>query len=64
MLGRVAITAVPVKFSAWPDRTDVRASRLGEDNEKVLTEIAGLSADEIRDLYKQGILVRDRTLPD
>src|SRR5579885_2628549 len=63
MLGRVAITAMPVKFSAWPDRSDVRASRLGEDNERVLTELAGLSRDEVRALYDQGILVRDKTLP-
>ncbi|MGO9450683.1 MAG: CaiB/BaiF CoA transferase family protein [Candidatus Binataceae bacterium] len=62
LLGRVAITAVPVKFSAWPDRNDVRASRLGEDNERVLQEMLEMPADQIRKLYDDGILVRDRTL--
>ena len=36
MLGTVAIPAVPVKFSAWPDKTELRSARLGEDNERVL----------------------------
>ena len=51
-----------VKFS-WPDRNDVKASRLGEDNERVLKEMAGMSAEDIRKLYDEGILVRDSTLP-
>src|SRR5208282_4651710 len=55
LLGRVAITAVPVKFSAWPDRNDVRASRLGEDNERVLQEMLEMPADDIRKLYDDGI---------
>jgi CoA:oxalate CoA-transferase len=63
-LGRVAITSVPVKFSAWPDRDRVHASRLGEDNERVLKELAGVSSEEIRKLYEQGVLVRDKTLPN
>jgi CoA:oxalate CoA-transferase len=63
-LGRVAITSVPVKFSAWPDRDKVHASLLGEDNERVLKELAGVSSEEIRKLYEQGVLVRDKTLPN
>jgi len=62
LLGRVAITAMPVKFSAWPDRTDVRASRLGQDNEHVLEDILGMPAEEVNKLYEEGILVRDPTL--
>ncbi len=61
-LGRVAIPGVPVKFSSWPDRTELRSARLGEDNEAVLSELAGLSADDIADLYRSGVLVRDPTL--
>jgi CoA:oxalate CoA-transferase len=61
-IGKVAITAVPVKFSAWPDRSDVRASLLGEDNERVLKELAGVSSEEIKKLYAEGVLVRDKTL--
>ena len=62
-LGKVAIPAVPVKFSAWPDRTDLRSARLGEDNEQVLRDLTNLSDEQIRKLYADGVLVRDKTLP-
>src|SRR3984893_8086182 len=62
ILGKVAIPAVPVKFSAWPDRTEVRSARLGEDNERVLRELTNLSDEQIRKLYTDGVLVRDKTL--
>jgi CoA:oxalate CoA-transferase len=61
-LGRVAITAMPVKFSAWPDRSDVHASRLGEDNEKILEGLLAMPKDKIKKLYDDGVLVHDRTL--
>ena len=51
-----------MKFSAWPDRTDVRSARLGEDNERIIHELTGLSDAQIAELYKDGILVRDKTL--
>ena len=41
------IPGLPVKFSDWPDRTDLKASRLGEDNEAILSEMLGLSTGEI-----------------
>jgi CoA:oxalate CoA-transferase len=59
LLGRVAIPGVPVKFSAWPDRTEVRSARLGEDNERVLRELLKMPAEQIRKLYAEEILVRD-----
>jgi CoA:oxalate CoA-transferase len=62
MLGTVAIPAVPVKFSAWPDKTELRSARLGEDNERVLHELLKMPADQISKLYAEGILVRDPTL--
>ncbi len=65
LLGKVAIPAVPVKFSAWPDRIDVRAARLGEDNERVLREVLNMPDAQIKKLYAEGVLVRDATLkPD
>ena len=63
LLGKVAIPAVPVKFSAWPDRMELRSARLGEDNERVLADLAGLSREQIEKLYSEGVLVRDATLP-
>ena len=62
ILGRVAIPAVPVKFSAWPDRTDLRSARLGEDNERVLRDYLSLNDDQIQELYKSGVLVRDPSI--
>jgi CoA:oxalate CoA-transferase len=62
LLGRVAIPGIPIKFSAWPDRMQLRAARLGEDNEKVLRDYLNLDDSQIRDLYQNGVLVRDSTL--
>ena len=62
LLGKIAIPGVPVKFSAWPDRTDLRTARLGEDNERVLHELLKLPAEKIKQLYADGVLVRDATL--
>lgn len=62
LLGKVAIPAVPVKFSAWPDRTDLRSARLGEDNERILHEYLGLPDDQIKKLYSEGVLVRDPSI--
>jgi len=62
LLGKVAIPAVPVKFSAWPDRTELRSARLGEDNERVLHDYLNLSARQIEELYARGVLVRDQTI--
>jgi len=52
------IPGLPVKFSDWPDRTDLKASRLGEDNEAVLSEMLGLSESEISQLYADQVLLK------
>jgi len=62
LLGKVAMPGVPVKFSAWPDRVDVRTARLGEDNERILHEYLSMSDDQIRELYQDEVLVRDPTI--
>jgi CoA:oxalate CoA-transferase len=56
--GEFDIPGFPVKFSDWPDRTELKASRLGEDNEAVLHEILGLSAAAVGDLYAKGVLLK------
>jgi CoA:oxalate CoA-transferase len=53
---------VPVKFSAWPDRTELRSARLGEDNERVLRDYLDLSDTRTEELYSSGVLVRDPTI--
>jgi len=57
-LGEFDLPAMPVKFSAWPDRTDLKASLVGQDNEAVLSEMLGLSAAEIAELYAAQILIK------
>jgi CoA:oxalate CoA-transferase len=57
-LGELEIPGMPVKFSAWPDRTDVKASRLGADNDAVLRDVLGLSSERIANLYADGVLLR------
>jgi CoA:oxalate CoA-transferase len=57
-LGDFDLPAMPVKFSGWPDRTDLKASLVGQDNEAVLTEMLGLSAGEIADLYTAKVLIK------
>jgi CoA:oxalate CoA-transferase len=62
LLGKVAMPGVPVKFSAWPDRTELRSARLGEDNERILREFLNMPDDQIKKLYADGLLVRDPTI--
>ena len=57
-LGEMDIPGMPVKFSGWPDRIDVKASRLGADNDAVLRDVLGLSSERIAKLYADGVLLR------
>src|SRR5579864_6035094 len=62
--GEFDIPALPVKFSDWPDRTDLKASRLGEDNEAILREMMALSDAEIAELYAGQVLIKAPTVED
>ena len=53
---------MPVKFSAWPDRMELRSARLGEDNERVLRDYLDFTDKRIAELYANGVLVRDPTI--
>jgi len=59
--GEFDIPGFPVKFSDWPERTDLKASRLGEDNEAILREMIGSSEAEIKALYAEKILLKGST---
>ncbi len=63
-LGEFDIPGMPVKFSDWPDRTEVKASRVGEDNETVLREMLGLPDREIAALHAAGVLLRASAADD
>jgi CoA:oxalate CoA-transferase len=62
LLGELDIPGLPVKFSSWPDKLDVRAALLGEDNERVLHEVLEMPDERIAALYSEGVLVRDTVL--
>ena len=58
-IGEFDIPGFPVRFSGWSTNCDPHADLLGEHNDEVLSQIAGLSDAEIRDLYEGQVLVRD-----
>jgi len=57
ILGTVQVPGFPFKFSAQPERLDAAAPLLGEHNHDVLGRLAGLGADEIAALERDGVLV-------
>jgi CoA:oxalate CoA-transferase len=59
-LGEFDLPGMPVRFSDWEQRLghQIKASRLGEDNEAILREFLDMSDSEIRRLYEQGVLTR------
>jgi CoA:oxalate CoA-transferase len=57
-VGEFNLPAMPVKFSGWPDRTDLKASLVGQDNEAILREMLGLSAAQIEELYTAQVLIQ------
>jgi crotonobetainyl-CoA:carnitine CoA-transferase CaiB-like acyl-CoA transferase len=62
LLGDFFIPGFPVKFSGWSPERNLKADLLGESNEHVLSELAGLSREEIAKLYDHNVLVRDPAL--
>jgi crotonobetainyl-CoA:carnitine CoA-transferase CaiB-like acyl-CoA transferase len=58
-LGEFDLPGMPVKFSRWPDRTDLKASRVGADNAAILSEVLGMTAAEIEELYREQVLLTE-----
>jgi CoA:oxalate CoA-transferase len=61
-IGDFDIPGPAARFSAWNVETDLRTDLLGEHNEDVLRSFAGLSDEEISELYRERVLVRDPLL--
>ncbi len=59
LLGAFDIPGMPVRMSGWTPREDVAADLLGQHNEEVLKELAGMSDADIAALYEQQVLVQD-----
>lgn len=56
-MGEFDIPGMPVKFSTWPTRTDLKASRVGEDNVAILKEVLGMPDAEIEKLRADNVLI-------
>jgi CoA:oxalate CoA-transferase len=56
-IGDFALPGMPVRFSNWTGPAKLRAARVGEDNERVMRELPGLSDTEITNLYDDGVLL-------
>ena len=63
-MGELDIPGMPIKFSTWPDRTDLKASRVGADNDAILTEVLGLTPAQIADLYRDNVLIATPGKPE
>lgn len=61
-IGTFEIPGPPSRFSAWPAQENLLAPLLGQHNEVVLRDLAGLSDEVISGLYAEGALVHDPTL--
>jgi CoA:oxalate CoA-transferase len=57
VVGEFDIPGMPIKFSTWPDRTDLKASRVGGDNDAILKDVLDLTPTEIADLYRDQVLL-------
>jgi crotonobetainyl-CoA:carnitine CoA-transferase CaiB-like acyl-CoA transferase len=63
-LGEFDVPGMPVKFSEWPDRTALRASRVGEDNDAVLRDVLSLPENELAALHAEGVLLRGKAIDE
>jgi len=58
-IGAFPIPGMPARFSQWEYEKDIAAPLLGEHNESVITELAGLDPNELDRLYEENVLVCD-----
>ena len=63
VVGEFDIPGMPIKFSTWPDRTDLKASRVGGDNDAILKDVLDLTPAEIADLYRDHVLLSAPAAP-
>jgi crotonobetainyl-CoA:carnitine CoA-transferase CaiB-like acyl-CoA transferase len=56
VIGPARFEGTPIRFSDIAPDTWRSAPLLGEDNDYVLTEVLGLSGDEIAELADEGVI--------
>lgn len=54
--GKVKMAGVPIKMSETPGSVETAAPMLGQHTEEILSEMLGLSADQVAELKKQNVL--------
>jgi len=54
--GEVEVPGVPIKLSETPGNVDAPAPSLGEHTTKVLTDLLKMSADEVEQLRRDGVI--------
>lgn len=57
VFGTFQVPGMPLRFSGYPRHPDLRAAYLGQHNLEVLTQYAGLSEAEVRQLERDGALL-------
>ncbi|MFO1186179.1 MAG: CaiB/BaiF CoA-transferase family protein [Alphaproteobacteria bacterium] len=55
----VVVPSAPWRFSAAVDQAPHELGAFGSDNDEVVSELLGLDADQIAELYRRGVLCRD-----
>ena len=58
VVGQIELPGFPLRFSAFPDGIPVQAPLLGQHNLEVLQTHLGYSAQRVKELEAQGILVQ------
>ncbi|MEJ8826820.1 CoA transferase [Variovorax humicola] len=61
-LGEFDIPGPLARFSSWQVEKELHADLLGASNEEILRDLAGLTPEEIIELYRERVLVRDPLL--
>jgi crotonobetainyl-CoA:carnitine CoA-transferase CaiB-like acyl-CoA transferase len=56
LAGKTVITGSPLKLSRTPAQIDKASPLLGADNEAVLTELLGLTPEDVEQLRREGVL--------
>ncbi|MGE0373229.1 MAG: CoA transferase, partial [Gammaproteobacteria bacterium] len=57
VFGTYQVPGMPLRFSEGVRHPDLRAAYMGEHNVEVFTQLAGISADEVRALEASGALI-------
>ena len=58
-LGEFYLPGMPIRFSDFEHNQSLKASSLGQDNQAVLADVLGYSAEKISDLAERKVIFAD-----